>query len=108
MSNYENIKQSLLEKRKELESRIGKINKDYANSLSPDSSEQAVELENSEVLAVIQREAVDELTQINRALQMIDSDTYGICIACETSIPPKRLEVLPHTNYCIDCAESNR
>ena len=108
MSNYEDIKQSLLEKRDELESRIGKIKKDYANPLSQDSSEQAVELENSEVLAVIQREAVDELTQINRTLQMIDRGVYGICIVCETTIPPKRLEVLPHTNYCIDCAESNR
>lgn len=108
MNNYEDIKQSLLEKRDELESRIGKIKKDYATPLSQDSSEQAVELENSEVLAVIQREAVDELTQINRTLQMIDRGAYGICIVCETSIPPKRLEVLPHTNYCIDCAVSNR
>ena len=108
MSNYKDIKQSLLKKRDELESRIGKIKKDYANPLSQNSSEQAVELENSEVLAVIQREATDELTQINRTLQLIDKDAYGICIVCEMPIPAKRLEVLPHTNYCIDCAETNR
>ena len=108
MSKYDNIKQSLLEKRDELESRISKIKKDYANPLNKNSSEQAVELENSEVLAVIQREAVEELTQINRSLQLIDRDAYDMCIVCEMPIAPKRLEVLPYTNYCIACAENKK
>lgn len=106
MDNQKNIKESLLKKRSELESRIGKIKKDYATPLNQDFAEQAVELENAEVLAVINREAVEELTQINRTLELIDRDAYGTCIMCKAPIPARRLEALPHTNYCIDCAGS--
>ena len=58
-----------LKKRKqELEDRISAIKRDYQQGLSADSSEQAVELENAEVLAEIQRLAVEELRHINEEL----------------------------------------
>ena len=67
-----------LKKRKaELEQRIEAIKRDYAEGLSADSSEQAIELENAEVLAEIQRLAVNELADINqelRRLQQVQED----------------------------------
>ncbi|QGX38908.1 hypothetical protein [Permianibacter aggregans] len=61
-----------LKKRKaELEQRIEAIKRDYAEGLSADSSEQAIELENAEVLAEIQRLAVNELVDINQELRRL-------------------------------------
>lgn len=64
-----------LKKRKaELEQRIEAIKRDYAEGLSADSSEQAIELENAEVLAEIQRLAVNELVEINQELRRLQHD----------------------------------
>lgn len=62
----------------ELEQRIAAIKRDYAQGLSADSSEQAIELENAEVLAEIQRLAVEELAHIEvelRRLQQAQSES---------------------------------
>jgi len=101
---HNKISEKLILKRDELERRIGKINGDYANTLDSDSKEQAVELENSEVLDVIHREALQELEQINKTLELIDRDEYGTCIECGLAIPVKRLEIIPHATFCINCA----
>ena len=108
MSNYDKIRQELSLKRDELRSRINKINQDYANPLNKDSSEQAVELENAEVLGVIHREAHQELDQINETLELIDRDEYGNCVTCGMPIPVRRLEVIPSTTFCVKCAEKSR
>lgn len=105
MNNYDKIKQELSLKRNELRSRIDKINQGYANPLNKDSSEQAVELENAEVLGVIHREALHELNQINETLELIERDEYGNCLSCGMLIPERRLEAIPSTTLCVKCAE---
>jgi RNA polymerase-binding transcription factor DksA len=47
----------------------------------------------------------DALEQIEAALVRIEDGLYGVCIECESKIPKTRLEVLPHTPYCVKCAE---
>ena len=108
MSNHDKVRQELSLKRDELRARIDKINQDYANPLNKDSSEQAIELENAEVLGVIQREARQELDQINKTLELIDRDEYGNCVDCGMPIPVKRLEIIPHATFCVKCAEKKR
>jgi len=105
MAENNKIYRQLIEKRKELESRINKIKHDYSTPLEKDSEEQATQLENAEVLNVIDEEARDELAQIDKALGLIERGEYGTCIVCEGKIPEKRLAALPHTSYCVDCAE---
>ncbi len=107
MGNYEKISRELVLKREELRFRIDKINKDYAKPLDRDSSEQAVELGNAEVVGVIHREAMIELEQINKTLDLIDQDEYGNCVTCGMPIPVRRLEIIPYTNFCVPCAEKN-
>ncbi len=46
-----------------------------------------------------------ELTRIKRALKRIEDDDYGDCAECGESINPKRLEVDPAADYCIQCAD---
>ncbi len=43
------------------------------------------------------------IKKINKALDRIDNDTFGICEKCSEEISLKRLEVRPVTTQCIDC-----
>ena len=42
---------------------------------------------------------------IEAALRRIADGTYGICVACASDIPRKRLEALPWTDCCLRCQE---
>ena len=44
------------------------------------------------------------LMQVDLALERIREGNYGTCAECEKSIPKRRLEVIPYTPYCVDCA----
>lgn len=105
-SKYKEIQKKLLERRSEIHSRIEKIRKNYASPLSKDSEERAVELENAAVLKSLFRESSEEVKKINKSLELIDRDEYGICVTCGMPIPVKRLEVMPYASCCIKCASS--
>lgn len=44
------------------------------------------------------------LRRIDAALKRIDDDDYGVCLACDEPINPKRLEFDPTVTLCIECA----
>lgn len=71
--------------------------------LAKDSGEQAVELENTEVKDELQREAQAQLILVDRALQRIKDDHYGICIDCDKAVPETRLEAIPQAERCVKC-----
>lgn len=60
--------EALLEKKKELEERLGKIKSDLGHALSADFAEQATELENRDVLLEIARVTEEEIESIKRKL----------------------------------------
>lgn len=41
--------------------------------------------------------------KLRQALQRIDDDEYGVCIACGDDISAKRLMARPVATHCIDC-----
>lgn len=43
------------------------------------------------------------LKKIEKAIEKIDSGTYGICESCGAEIPIERLEARPVTDLCIEC-----
>lgn len=45
-----------------------------------------------------------ELVRIDAALKRMDSGDYGYCVTCDEEIAPKRLELDPAIQTCIDCA----
>ncbi len=65
-------KNTLLIKKAELEERLEKIRQDLAHGYSADSEEQAIELQNSDVLLEIARVAEEDLELINKKLQQLD------------------------------------
>jgi len=54
------------------------------------------------------RNASDLLAQVEEALGRIRSGTYGICEGCGKPIPVARLDAVPHTKLCVDCAANHR
>jgi DnaK suppressor protein len=45
-----------------------------------------------------------ELARVEVALRALDEGTYGTCVTCGNPIAPERLEALPWSTQCIDCA----
>jgi RNA polymerase-binding transcription factor DksA len=46
------------------------------------------------------------LDQINAALDRIDNGTFGKCDECDAQIGKARLDAVPYTSWCIQCAEA--
>ena len=44
------------------------------------------------------------LNQIDHALVLIQKKKYGVCEQCQDPIPVARLEALPYSTNCKDCA----
>ena len=47
----------------------------------------------------------DLLRKAENALERLNQGAYGICESCGTAIPIARLEVLPYTTVCVECAQ---
>jgi RNA polymerase-binding transcription factor DksA len=108
MLTPEELRETLLARRKELTARVRDIERDFRHDEQPlekDSQEQALQLENDDVLNALDHAGRRELESIARALARMDSGEYGICAGCEESISPMRLRALPTAEYCIRCAE---
>ena len=91
----------------ELESRQSRIAEDLAEPLNPDSSEQAVEMEDDVSLEGQGALIAKEIASVKRALARIEDGTYGECVRCGEEIAPARLEARPEAALCIDCARSH-
>lgn len=44
------------------------------------------------------------LEELEAAVERIAAGTYGHCDACGATIPPARLEAVPTTPWCVNCA----
>lgn len=109
MSDPVSAKSLLLSRQTELrarEARIGAHLRNLDQPLSPDSGDQAQEVEDDEVLQRLGVSERAELDQIGRALTRIELGTWGVCTVCGERIEPNRLAALPSADRCLGCSES--
>lgn len=92
----------------ELKGRQERIAQDLATPLNPDSSEQAVELEDDASLEGQAALLVREIASVQRALTRIKNGTYGECVRCGEQISAKRLDARPEAALCIRCARQEQ
>jgi DnaK suppressor protein len=107
MENYQSVKEGLLHRRKQIAERLGRVESHLRHTDKPlddDFAEQAIERANDQVLEALEENMRREVGQIDHAIEMMEKGVYGICEICQKAIAPKRLEALPYTNVCIDCA----
>lgn len=69
-----------------------------------DSSQVTAERGEVEALATKLRDALQEVLE---ALDKLEKGSYGTCEACGQPIDPIRLEAMPATRYCINCASKH-
>lgn len=108
MLTPDELRETLLSRRKELVARVRSLERDFRHDEQPlekDSQEQALQLENDDVLDALDDASRRELETIARALARMESGEYGTCAGCEEPISPMRLRALPTAEYCIRCAE---
>jgi RNA polymerase-binding protein DksA len=87
-----------------LTSRVTKIESSLRDPSAADSEERATESEHDEVLERLDDAGLREMQEIRQALRRLESGTYGVCTACGEPIAEGRLNALPYTSVCIDCA----
>jgi DnaK suppressor protein len=101
-----NLRDMLLERRKDLIDRVTRLQAGWQ-----DLEERAIELEEEAQKATItdaygqlDHNGKKEIEQIDLAFTKMAVGDYGLCESCGDEIALRRLEALPWTRLCVDCA----
>jgi len=95
----------LKERQLELLARMNFVDQELSTHGSPDWEDNATEREDDETLEALGLAAQDELRMIEAALKRIEAAEYGFCVTCGTEISAQRLDLLPATPFCRNCAQ---
>ena len=102
---------SIQERRAQLEARLADLNARLAgiemeldSHDAKDWEELATEREDDEVLEGMGQSAQNEIRQIQAALERVAIGEYGYCVKCGEQISDERLDALPYTPFCRNCA----
>ena len=69
-----------------------------------DEAMQASRNGNREFAIITMDREIRNITEIEQALARIAHNEYGVCVTCENPIPNNRLQAIPWTRQCVDCA----
>ena len=104
MMTVESRRDILRKRLSELDGRLHAIETELEQPHTQDWDDMAIEREGDEVLERLGQSGLDEIRRIMAALQRIKAGTYGACVACGNVISEERLDILPATPFCKDCA----
>jgi RNA polymerase-binding protein DksA len=104
----EDLCRQLKDRREKLYTRIRALRSahDEAASIPGDTMDNAKSSVDLDIRTNLIDSAEQELLHINSALARAVSGEYGICVGCREPIPLARLEAVPFTVYCVDCAST--
>jgi DnaK suppressor protein len=107
VSNLEQIKNQLLDRKQELETQMATLYKEkITDDQVQDTGDQALSSSLEEIKISLHNNELDEYQMIMRALEMIDNGTYGVCSECSNPISEKRLMLFPNATRCLACQEA--
>lgn len=77
-------------------------------AVGTDEDEQPLAEMSQTIASSRNRARAGELTKIQAALARIDEDParFGLCAECEEPISPKRLELMPYVDLCVECQQA--
>lgn len=107
MTDLAHFKQVIEARLAELGVRMQDIEDDLSHQKTADLEDQAIDLEDDEVLEGLGLAAERESGLLKQALQRIENKTYGICARCEDPISDERLNAVPYAVLCRDCATAS-
>lgn len=105
MTSFADRKTQLETRLADLRRRLQGIDAELDTHTTPDWEDMATEREGDEVLESLGQSGQHEIRQIEAALARIAAGEYGYCAKCGTEIGEARLDVLPYTPHCRNCAE---
>lgn len=88
----------------DLTARLASIDAELDTHQNADWEELATEREGDEVLESMGRDGQAEIRRIRAALARVESGDYGTCVKCGAEIAEDRLNLLPETPFCRNCA----
>ncbi|MEI6627418.1 MAG: TraR/DksA family transcriptional regulator [bacterium] len=74
---------------------------DYGDSEEDNATEVADYVNNLS----LEKELHTDITNVEKALEKVESGTYGKCESCGQEIDPARLNIRPESIYCIECTK---
>ncbi len=110
-SEIENFKKRLLDLRAKLtgslreSSQEVKQSTDKGSRYSQHQADQGTDDFDRTVTLELTSQELGQLKQIDRALEKIEENTYGICDVTEEEIPLKRLEAIPYATMTVKAQE---
>lgn len=104
------LAEQLRERQAELQARLARLDAE-AQELDEDSRPRYSNHPADEAMALLDRAGrdavarvlMDDIVQVDRALDRLANGSYGLCADCHQPIPPKRLEARPTATLCVAC-----
>lgn len=92
----------------ELGVRMQEIAHELSHPIPAHLEDQAIDLEDDEVLSGLGAAAEKEVLLLKRALKRIADKTYGTCLECGKAISAERLEAVLYAPLCRTCAGAKK
>lgn len=103
----EKIRAVLVARQKELEETIAQLQAEgEKNDQVQDQADQALSSAFETLKSSLHNNEYEEYKMIERALEMVDAGTYGMCVDCQQAISEKRLQSYPNATRCLPCQET--
>ncbi len=97
-------KKTLQARRIELVGHLLDVEHALDEQMPKDWEDRASERQGDEVLESLGQAELDEVRMIDAALARVADGSYGSCVKCGADILPDRLDLLPATPFCRNCA----
>lgn len=105
MQHYQNLITARLN---ELGVRMHEIEDELSHPIPAHLEDQAIDLEDDEVLSGLGAAAEKEVGLLREALKRIADGSYGTCLKCGEAILPERLEAVLYAPLCRKCAGATK
>ncbi|REK20553.1 MAG: hypothetical protein DWQ40_05310 [Actinobacteria bacterium] len=113
-STMSRFKKRLVEERDHLETMVANYEREREEArMTESSADRSPDPGNAEAGSMkselekelsIELNLIDLRSKVDNALARIEDGTYGTCERCGEAIPVARLDALPYTTLCVDCA----
>lgn len=97
-------KEKLRNRRAELIGHLEQVEHQLDETPTKDMEDFSTERQGDEVLEALGQTELLEVKRIDAALMRVAHGTYGVCLNCGEDISAERLDVLPDTALCKNCA----
>lgn len=106
MMDEKAIRQQLRTELKNLLGRSDRIDAHWRDEAPPaDWAELATHRENEEVIESLDERTRQQIALIKQALRRMEAGEWSYCSNCGEDINSARLEAIPTTSLCVNCAE---